>query len=268
MFDVGEIRTLEVSTGEVVDRYPMDEDRYPTSPAIWDDQTLFVGNLYAEIVALRKRASAGWVIKVSGGVLYSPPALHRGILVTQVCSPAGARLVAALAESGQVLWEWEGSSSGRGVISLAEGYVIHRRSGANSVQLALLDLEDGREVWLRSASSPSDEDSVEAGCAVARGIVFACLRADLLEARNLVTGDLLWCQELGGACSAAPVACRNLVFVGSENGAVEAFDTRCGERAWRVDLPGTILSTPAVGSSGLVVATRDGVWCLGMKAVT
>ena len=89
-----------------------------------------------------------------------------------------------------------------------------------------------------------------------------------MEARKKTDGALLWAGPVGAALFSSPTVARNVVFVGSDDGTVRAFDangqTRCAgtprtcQPMWTDATGGPVRSSPGVIDNFLYVGSDDG----------
>ncbi|MFM2486466.1 outer membrane protein assembly factor BamB [Celerinatantimonas yamalensis] len=105
---------------------------------------------------------------------------------------------------------------------------------------------------------------------VANGLVFAAARQGQLSAFNL-KGQRVWQADVsdlpnakqyiaeGSArLSGGLLAAYGMVYVGSENADLFAFDAKTGKLKWHQDMPGEVIAAPATGDDLLAVITNNG----------
>lgn len=80
----------------------------------------------------------------------------------------------------------------------------------------------------------------------------------VLQARDRLSGQLLWQVETGLPAAAGPGVGEGLLLVGTVDGEVVAFSQENGSELWRRQLSGQVLAVPAIGSGMVVVHTADG----------
>jgi outer membrane protein assembly factor BamB len=72
---------------------------------------------------------------------------------------------------------------------------------------------------------------------------------------------MAWRAPTGGDVVSSPAIADGVVYVGSDEGSLYAFDLATGARRWRVNLESPVSASPAVGGGLVYVAARDGrVW--------
>ncbi|RUO32766.1 outer membrane protein assembly factor BamB [Aliidiomarina sanyensis] len=105
----------------------------------------------------------------------------------------------------------------------------------------------------------------------ADGIVYAADRQGTIVALNVENGREVWSKHVGGrqplfgryfagepARLSGLTVAGSMLFVGSENGLVYAFNREDGELLWEQKVPGEVLAPPAVGEGRVVVHLGSG----------
>jgi eukaryotic-like serine/threonine-protein kinase len=77
---------------------------------------------------------------------------------------------------------------------------------------------------------------------------------------------LAWRAPTDGDVVSSPTIVGQVVYVGSNDGALYALDLATGARRWRIELGSPVASSPAVGGGMVFVSTRDGS-VVGVDAV-
>lgn len=144
-------------------------------------------------------------------------------------------------------------------------------SGWNGYVWAL-DAENGTLLWQYQHAVPIDVPlccgNINRGVAVADGKVFYATPDAHLIALDAATGHVVWDQvfadvRAGESATAAPLAVKNLVLVGSSGGEygvrghIDAFDMASGRHAWRTY---TIPKPGEPGSETWGGAASNGSW--------
>jgi outer membrane protein assembly factor BamB len=93
--------------------------------------------------------------------------------------------------------------------------------------------------------------------AVANGIVYAGSFDHNLYAFDAVTGHILWAAPTLGFVLSSPAFANGVVYVGSFDGHLYAFDAETGTRLWAGAIGGWVTSSPAV-VDGVVYVGSDG----------
>ena len=70
---------------------------------------------------------------------------------------------------------------------------------------------------------------------------------------------LRWVAMTGAAVTSSPVVGRGRVFVGSQDGAVYAFDLVSGAQVWRCDTGAAIEAPPLLAGDAVVIGNSDGI---------
>jgi outer membrane protein assembly factor BamB len=94
---------------------------------------------------------------------------------------------------------------------------------------------------------------VEAGPAIADGLVFVGLKDGRVVALDVGGGGMRWEYRTGGPITGPPVAVDGVLFVGSHDGRVYALDAAGGSLRWSYDA-GSAVGAPVAVGNGLVVA--------------
>lgn len=272
-----------------------------TSATVYKDTVFFVamnGTLYA----LDARTGAKkWEQKtdpegaydnhlLSPGVAYGVVFASRGLKTSfQQTGWGGGQLVGFDADTGAKVWEQHEETGPDGFNSLAiiDGKIV---MDINFIYNGRLDLATGTFDW-------NNRNSWKNGMfhtphAVADGKAFVCTAqggantgdtpmSELL-AIDLNTGRKVWAKmpydqfELGTTkpadkgkhrCWAPPAVAEGLVYAGTEDGRLHAFDTKNGDLKWMHQAGGAILSAPSV-AGGTVYFGCDAPQIVALDAKT
>ncbi|MGQ9732228.1 MAG: outer membrane protein assembly factor BamB family protein [Candidatus Zipacnadales bacterium] len=119
------------------------------------------------------------------------------------------------------------------------------------------------EVWVAQTAGP-----VRSCPAIAENTVFVGSDDGYLYALDLSTGSLRWRYHLGSPVGGSPTVAGGKVFVGCDDGSIYCFRTeadkqlsadRIGRQVWRFRTKGSVVDSPLVTASGLVVfGSTDG----------
>jgi outer membrane protein assembly factor BamB len=90
---------------------------------------------------------------------------------------------------------------------------------------------------------------------VVSGLVYVGSSDHKLYAFNATTGALVWGRTLGSFLSSAPALANGVVYIGSNNGDLHAFNASTGATLWTVALGGSVRFTPAVAKGVVYVGT-------------
>lgn len=101
--------------------------------------------------------------------------------------------------------------------------------------------------------------------AVVDGVIYSASREGAIVAVSQFDGERIWRTMIDedndepALLAGGLTVTNHRLFVGSESGQVMAFDSDTGEPLWRVDVPGSVLSTPLAIGDLVVVHTNTGV---------
>lgn len=113
-------------------------------------------------------------------------------------------------------------------------------------------------LWKERTGKGDDEQHVNLVAALGNGKIFTADRRGLVEARNPVTGELIWEAENDLAISSGPGLGRDAVIVGSSNAEVLALNAESGAELWKAHVSSEILSVPHVFDGVVIVRCIDG----------
>jgi len=91
--------------------------------------------------------------------------------------------------------------------------------------------------------------------AVANGVVYVGSEDKNLYAFNIATGALVWNTATGAAIDSSPAVANGIVYVGSEDGSLYAFNAATGVVEWSAATNGPIYSSPAVANGVVYVGS-------------
>jgi outer membrane protein assembly factor BamB len=213
------------------------------------------------------RAETGGAVATEGRVR-SSPAVHGNMI--SVGSSDG-RLYTADRSTGEVLWifETEGASrekslqynyDGTAVASspaVAGGTVVF---GARDGWLYAVDAETGEQRWRVSHSG----SWVNSSAVIAAGSVYVgSSDGTFFHAVELATGTELWRLETAMIQGSGALA-SGYVYFGDMGGTVRGVAADSGAEAWRLQLPGAVLSSPVLTGGRLFIGSDDGkIYAIG-----
>src|SRR5439155_1674875 len=90
--------------------------------------------------------------------------------------------------------------------------------------------------------------SIESSPAVANGVVYVGSGDKELYAFDAGTGSLIWNVATGGSISSSPAVANGVVYVGSEDNKLYAFDAGTGSLMWSAITGSSITSSPAIAN--------------------
>jgi outer membrane protein assembly factor BamB/orotate phosphoribosyltransferase len=168
------------------------------------------------------------------------------------------------AKSGEIRWRWRQDSSVHATpdVDLATGRVFINTEQYNNGKpfghLQALDWATGRVLWKYAhaywpPASPILHRETQT--------VIACCNDQTVVGVDAATGALRWKRKTVGLARGKPAVAGGLVFVGTENGRLHAFNASDGEPVWTVRY-GKSLFHQFVYAEGDVVYALDGKWHL------
>ncbi|MCC5834747.1 MAG: PQQ-binding-like beta-propeller repeat protein [Opitutales bacterium] len=166
--------------------------------------------------------------------------------------------------SVQARWEFEADDQSFAYIrgeAIVVGDVVYFGSYPGAV--FALDVDSGDPVW----GSPFEPDGmVDKSPAYSNGRVFVTTAGSdstSLHAINAETGAELWTEaDLGSSSLTAPIVVGNTVYVGSDDGYLDAFDAEDGSLLWSFEAGAAVHSTPAFSDGVIYVGSDDGVFAV------
>jgi outer membrane protein assembly factor BamB len=138
--------------------------------------------------------------------------------------------------------------------------------GSEDGKLYAFNVSDGSQRW-----SFTTRDAIKSSPAVANGVVYVGSDDGYLYAVRTSNGERRWRAYTGGRVASSPVAVldvhdigcpesssvHDVVYVGSENNRLFAFDASSGEEIWETSMDGQVLSSPAVANCTVYVGTSN-----------
>ncbi|HET7458662.1 MAG TPA: PQQ-binding-like beta-propeller repeat protein [Gemmatimonadaceae bacterium] len=106
-----------------------------------------------------------------------------------------------------------------------------------------------------SAPPPASAQQRASAAAMFRG---GPSHAGVYEGGGSTLVGLAWRVPTSGDVVSSPAIAGGVVYVGSNDGSLYAFDLATGDRRWRADLGSPVASSPAVGGGLVYAAGRDG----------
>ena len=111
---------------------------------------------------------------------------------------------------------------------------------------------------LTNTWSSATGGAVGSSPAVVSGVVYVGSGDGHLYAFDAVTGAVKWSSATGGAVGSSPAVANGVVYVGSGDGHLYAFDAVTGAVKWSSATGGAVGSSPAVVSGVVYVGSGDG----------
>ncbi|MGZ8136257.1 MAG: outer membrane protein assembly factor BamB [Methylococcaceae bacterium] len=113
-------------------------------------------------------------------------------------------------------------------------------------------------LWKESVGVGADEQSLKLVPAIGNGKILAADREGLVQARDLITGDLIWEVETEAHFSGGPGLGSGMVVLGTSDAEVIALSIENGSQLWKSSVSSEVLSIPIAGHGVVVVRTTDG----------
>ena len=165
--------------------------------------------------------------------------------------------VYVLEKTGRIKWYFQTNGPVISSPAVVNGVVF---VGSNDTKIYALDEADGHEIWNYTTGGP-----VVSSPAVASGMVFVGSVDGYLYALNatsaLLTAKerLLWNSTTEEAIISSPaVSANGIVFVGSNDKRIYAFDAYYGDQLWNNITGGSVTSSPAIANGMVFVGSDDG----------
>lgn len=93
---------------------------------------------------------------------------------------------------------------------------------------------------------------------VADGVVYIGSHDGKLYAFDAVSGQLRWVALTRGPLDSSPAVANGLVYIGSEDHSLYAFDSQTGQKRWAYATTGPISSSPVLAEGVVYIASKDG----------
>ena len=113
-------------------------------------------------------------------------------------------------------------------------------------------------IWKASAGKGDGPTGVRQGAWIADGVVYAGSVEGGVRAFDLQSGRSLWHHDSELRLSGGPGAGDGLVVAGSLDGEVVALDAATGALRWTAKVPSEVIARPAIGQGLVVVRSNDG----------
>lgn len=226
-------------------------DQVYSSPAVVGG-VVYDASYNGDVYALDASTGAQlWITPTGTSIEDSSPTVAGGVLYIGSSINSG-RLYALDANTGAILWSVSpgGSINASPVVDNGKVFV-----GSGDGSMYAFDTSTGSELWAAPTGGGSS-------AAVVNGVVYAGAgRTTVTGTMNAVdeaTGTLLWTSTVGGPISFAPAVANGIVYGGSEDGHLYAFDATTGAIDWGVHV-GYFCYTPSVANGVVYVgANPDG----------
>ena len=261
--ETGAIRWQAATTG------PMD-----ASPVVAGD-FVYVGLRDYRIIALdRATGQLRWEFS-TGNPVFASAVVSDGVLYQ---GSGDGKLYALDAATGALLWKFDGGSWIAAPPSVVDGMVV---VAITDGWIHFLDRANGQERFLFDTAG-----TLSTTAAIMQGRVFMASEAQRLFAVDIHERStfmdrqiywvrvllwwwkmappppppkgLIWAARLTGRVATSAAIAHNLVYVGSDNGKLLAFEVETGKKVWELALPAPVLGGPVVTSDVLYAGSDDG----------
>jgi outer membrane protein assembly factor BamB len=232
-------------TGEVTPVWVFKcEDEIRGNPLVANNM-VYVGvydnNLYAVNATEGKLL---WKYATDGG-LPGSPAIHQDLLFI---GSEDKRLHAISAKSGKIQWTYYTEGPVRSSPRVAEGHIF---IGSDDAHLHAVNLSTGRRAWRIQAT-----DAIRCRPAVSTDrVYFGCESGEFYCAD--FGGETKWRQKAKRALTSSPLLHQGVLYVGSMDGQVYAFNAQDGWPVWRFRANKPIISSGAVDGNLLFIGSVD-----------
>jgi eukaryotic-like serine/threonine-protein kinase len=221
------------------------EDEIRSNPLVVNG-VVYVGvydnNLYAVNATEGKLL---WKYATDGG-LPGSPAVHQDLLLI---GSEDKRLHAVSAKSGKIQWTYYTEGPIRSSPRIAEGHIF---IGSDDAHLHAVNLATGRRAWRIQAT-----DAIRCRPAVSNDrVYFGCESGEFYCAD--FSGETTWRQKAKRALTSSPLLHQGVLYVGSMDGQVYAFNAKDGWPVWRFRANKPVISSPAVDGNLLFIGSVDG----------
>ncbi len=113
-------------------------------------------------------------------------------------------------------------------------------------------------LWSESVGVGADEQSLKLLPVNGFGKLLVADREGVVQARDLVTGRVIWEVETDVHYSAGPGIGVNTIILGSSDADVVALNSENGAQLWRSKVSSEVLSVPVVSNGIVIIRTTDG----------
>ncbi len=257
----GVVAAIDAGSGDAIWKRTLPE-QIMTGVAL-SENNLYVGTASGELVAMdRASGEARWSRSLMSEIL-APAAASSGVVVVRTVD---GRVVGLSEESGAELWQYQREVPVLTLRGTSSPVIAGERvvAGLDSGEVVALSLQDGRELWIKSVTSPRGRTEIERMVDIDAdpvvspdGVVYVVSYQGDLAALNSQQGDILWKRKLSG--TTAPVLYGPYLFLTDHEGNVWAFDRKDGSALWKQDgLEDRNLTSPLLSGVDLVVGDQEG----------
>ncbi len=257
----GEITATALPSGESVWSIALDE-RIMSGVSV-DHENVYIGSESGRLIALdRKSGTERWSANLLSEILAPVATTEQQRVVVRT---ADGKVRALNSRDGVELWSYEREVpvlTLRGTSSpvVSGGKVF---AGLDSGEVVALSLDDGRELWIKSVTSPRGRTEIErmvdidASPVVVGDTLYVVGYQGNLAALHVESGELLWKRQLSSLMT--PEIQAKYLFVADQAGAIWAFDRHEGSALWRQEgLKNRAPTSPLADGRHIVVGDSEG----------
>ena len=244
----GEILRLDSESGDVLWRYPQEGDGlgpFYATPAV-DDSHVYVGSYNNRLYAFRKdTGDLEWYQVTHGPIVGGATLVDDKVLVAS----SDGNVYAYDSSDGSRLWQYSASDKVWSAPAVGDGLVYF---GSLDHHVYAVSLEEGSLAWSYETGS-----GIMAQPLVVNGMVVVGSFDRNLYALDASTGDPLWKFGAENWFWAGAVTDGTTIYAASLDKKLYALDMR-GDLRWSFEADADLVSTPAMTSDGVVLATEKG----------
>ena len=255
----GTVTILDADSGRVASR--LDAGRKLSGGAWGEGDTIIVGTIKGQVVALDMAGKEKWQAQVGGEVL--APAVPAGKNV--IIRTADGRIFSLALADGKRQWVYQRATPALLLRAEAGMHVTPANVvvGYPGGKLIALDLEDGKLTWEVTVSLPKGSTELERAADVAgvplveAGRICAAAFQGKVACFDIQSGTTVWAREISTATGIA-MDDRNL-YLSDDQDNVQALDRDSGASRWKQDkLLRRKLTLPVVVDGKVVVGDSLG----------
>lgn len=232
------------------------EDEIRGSAVVYNN-TVYVGSYDTNI----------WAINIEDGSLIWKRATEGGIVVTPAIDTDQKQVLfgsedgtftAVDCKDGRISWSYMSGSKIRSSARLAHGHVFF---GSDDGKLYALMAANGRHMWEYDATVPIRSTPV----VTSERIIFGTDSGEIIALE--LSGQKRWTFKTKKSILSSPyVDIENIVYIGSMDGFLYAFDAEGGFSNWRFRTNGPIISTPVVERNSVFFGSTEGkLYCVNTQ---
>ncbi|MFF4410646.1 PQQ-binding-like beta-propeller repeat protein [Streptomyces sp. NPDC001404] len=157
------------------------------------------------------------------------------------------------ADTGAIKWREQTKGAVQALPSVGAGLIVF---ASDDGSVYALDAATGKERWSHAggygASSPLVVETAQPGDT----LIYVGGSGGNIDALD-IGGNVKWSAATGGAIESSPAVKADVVYVGSSDGRLHAFNARTGAARWSFLTGGPVTATPAVDHGKVYVGSND-----------